>query len=340
MPSPPVMQNPRASGATTGAAGQFRAMLSGCGIARLSWRVKLGISGSDAVRWLNGMTTNNVRDLPPGHGVYGFVLNPQGQIQGDGCVFHRGESLIFDTGSAQVENLKAIFDHFIIMDDVEVSDLPVGAIGVTGPRSQTMLSAVGINASDLRPLQFAELDWRGLRITLVRTDQPEIPAYEVWGEASQLELLWQALMDAGAQDVDQNAMELLRIASGMPVYAQDIRARDLPQETEQARALNFNKGCYIGQEIVERIRSRGNVHRKFTGFEVEGPLPPVGTKIQLESKDVGEITSTAVLPLREGEMSVALGYIRREHSGPGKRVQAAEATLTVADVPFRKVFEE
>ncbi len=92
------------------------------------------------------------------------------------------------------------------------------------------------------------------------------------------------------------ALELYRIALGVPRYGQDIRERDLPQETEQARALNFNKGCYIGQEIVERIRSRGNVHRKFTGFLVSGPPPALGTKIQVQAKDVGEITSSATIP--------------------------------------------
>ncbi len=90
--------------------------------------------------------------------------------------------------------------------------------------------------------------------------------------------------NAGAKPVGTAALELLRIASGIPRYGQDIRERDLPQETEQQRALHFSKGCYIGQEIVERIRSRGNVHRKFTGFEVQGPLPALGAKIQADGK--------------------------------------------------------
>ena len=96
--------------------------------------------------------------------------------------------------------------------------------------------------------------------------------------------------------VSQEALEFFRIALGIPRYAQDIRERDLPQETEQQRALNFNKGCYVGQEIVERIRSRGNVHRKFTGFHITGSPPATGTKIQTEGKDVGEITSAALIP--------------------------------------------
>jgi len=102
--------------------------------------------------------------------------------------------------------------------------------------------------------------------------------------------------------------------------------------------VHFSKGCYIGQEIVERIRSRGNVHRKFTGFEVQGPLPAVGTKIQADGRDVGEITSTASLPLGSGERPVALGYIRREIATPGRQVQAGSSQLSVAALPFSEVF--
>ena len=104
-------------------------------------------------------------------------------------------------------------------------------------------------------------------------------------------------MRAGARPVGTAALDLLRIAAGIPRYGIDIRERDLPQETEQERALNFSKGCYVGQEIVERIRSRGQVRRKFTGFEVNGPLPAPGSKVLVEGKDVGEITSAASLPL-------------------------------------------
>ena len=108
---------------------------------------------------------------------------------------------------------------------------------------------------------------------------------------------------------------------GVPLYGVDIRERDLPQETEQMRALNFNKGCYVGQEIVERIRSRGNVHRKFTGFLIEGAAAiAAGAKIISGEKEVGEVTSVAVAATPSGERTVALGYIRREVGVPGREV--------------------
>ena len=129
----------------------------------------------------------------------------------------------------------------------------------------------------------------------------------------------------------------MRIASGVPRYGVDIRERDLPQETEQTRALNFNKGCYIGQEIVERIRSRGNVHRTFTGFEFQGDaLSEAGAKISANGKEVGEITSVTVLPFSGRERRVGMGYIRREAAEPGTAVVAGESAALIATLPFVK----
>src|SRR5439155_8282419 len=106
------------------------------------------------------------------------------------------------------------------------------------------------------------------------------------------------MLQAGAVEVHEQTLETFRILCGIPKVGQDTREKTLPQETGQERALNFNKGCYIGQEIVERIRARGALHRAFMGFEVEGPVPAAGTKIQSEGKEVGEITSIAAEPLR------------------------------------------
>ena len=126
----------------------------------------------------------------------------------------------------------------------------------------------------------------------------------------------------------------------------DIRDRDLPQETGQTRALNFTKGCYLGQEIVERIRSRGAVHRQFTAFEVEGTLPEPGTKIIVanDEKEVGEITSGAILPLPGGDRPVALGYLRREAAGKELRAGTAQAEAGIApdshEISGNQNFEE
>jgi folate-binding protein YgfZ len=248
---------------------------------------------------------------------------------------------MIDSDQSQSEKLLATFDHYIIMDDVEVANLSdkLTAIGIAGPKAAEVLHATGFEISKLEPLQFADVTWRNVAITVVRGDNPSVESYELWLSPGQVTLLEDALTQAGATQVGTAALELLRIAAGIPRYGQDIRERDLPQETEQQRALHFSKGCYIGQEIVERIRSRGNVHRKFTGFEVQGSLPAVGTKLQTNGRDVGEITSAASLPLGGGERLVALGYIRREIATPGKQFQVDSTQLSIAALPFSEIFQ-
>ena len=342
MTSTAIHGNPVTSAADLGAVRvEFGALLSGCGIYDLSARTKITLTGGDRVRWLNGMVTNNIRDLAPGRGVYAFLLNPQGHILGDLYAYNRADSILIDTDQSQSEKLLATFDHYIIMDDVEVTNVSdkLTGIGIAGPKVGEALRVAGCEITDLEPLQFVDVTWRNVAVTVVRGDNPIVESYELWLSPDRVTLLRDALIKAEAIPAGSTALELLRIAAGTPRYGQDIRERDLPQETEQQRALHFSKGCYIGQEIVERIRSRGNVHRKFTGFEVQGALPAVGAKIQADARDIGEITSVASLPLDGGERPVALGYIRREIATPGKQFQVGNARLSVAALPFSEIFQ-
>ena len=339
MTSATIHDNPIAAG-QPGLQAEFTSLLSGCGVFDLRHRAKISLSGSDRVRWLNGMITNKVRDLAEGQGIYALVLNPQGHILGDLYVYNRGDWLLIDSDEAQAEKLLGIFRKHIIMDKVELAELSgrLTTIGIAGPKARETLHAVGFEFRELEALQVIDVTWRETSITVVRKDNPALGWYEIWVAPEQVAAVRESLTNAGAAPVSSDAVELVRIASGIPRYGQDIRERDLPQETEQLRALNFNKGCYIGQEIVERIRSRGAVHRSFGGFEVTGVLPAPGSKIQAEGKDVGEVTSAALLPLANGGRSVALGYIRREAATAGQRLQAGDAQLSVTPVPFEGIF--
>ena len=328
-------------GATTAAnfgdlRAEFAALGTGCGVCDLGFRGKISLAGSDRVRWLNGMVTNNIRDLEVGRGVYAFLLNPQGHILGDLFAYNRGESLMVDTDLSQMEKILATFDHYIIMDDVEVKNLSnqLTALGVSGPKSHQVLQAAGFTVADLLPLQLQDMNWQSVGCTLVRGEATGTVSYEVWLPAGSVKQLWDALLAAGATPVGSEALEMQRILSGIPRYGVDIRERDLPQETEQERALNFNKGCYVGQEIVERIRSRGNVHRKFTGFvAAQGTSIAPGAKILVGEMEVGEVTS--VTPLHNGhDRRLALGYIRREAGVPGKEVEIAATKAVVSELPF------
>jgi folate-binding protein YgfZ len=318
---------------------EFDALRTGCGIYDLGFRAKISLTGSDRVRWLNGMVTNNIRDLAVGHGVYAFLLNPQGRILGDLYAYNRGESILLDMDYSQLEKILSTFDHFIIMDDVEVANLSVQltALGVAGKKSRQVLNATGFDFPDLQPLQVTQITWQEVDCTLVRGEDSRHESFEIWLPPNYVKRLWDALLASGASPVGYEALEMQRIVSGTPLYGVDIRERDLPQETEQDRALNFSKGCYVGQEIVERIRSRGAVHRKFTGFLAEGsqPISP-GTKILAGDKEVGEITSSTSLDFGGAERNIALGYIRREVGLPGKEVFIGGAKATVIQLPLEE----
>ena len=248
---------------------ELETIRTGAAIFPLTDRAFLRITGPDATRWLNGMVTNNIKDLAPGQSNYNFLLNAQGRIQGD-CTIHRephegDATFLLETDNSQLETVHQLLDKFIIMDDVE-------------------LTPASPSEDRLRELQ------------------------------------------RGTVHVSPEALEAHRILSGIPKYGTDIRNTDLPQETAQTHALHFSKGCYLGQEIVERIHSRGNVHRTFTQFTLTGTLPELPAPITANEKPVGELTSAA----RIGDTIYALGTLRREAltqplTYPGGTAQPATA---------------
>jgi folate-binding protein YgfZ len=331
-------QQERGSGGLGQDRRELTALVAGCGVYRSSAAL-FAITGSDRVRWLNGMISNNVRDLAPGRGVYGFVLNPQGHILGDLYVFNEGESLVAQIERTQVDRLLELLRRYIIMDKVEIEDLgaKTAVLGLAGPESVKVLASAGLQA-ELGPLQFVASTWNGFPATLVCGDNSCVPNFELWVPNEKADAACQHLNRLGAEPVSDEGLETFRILCGIPKFGQDIGERTLPQETGQERALNFSKGCYIGQEIVERIRARGAVHRTFTGFEIKGNVPAPGTKVQSEGKDVGEITSILAV-LLEGKW-LALGYLRKEFVATDKVLLAGEATVTPVPLPLMRIFHE
>jgi aminomethyltransferase len=314
------------------AATELAVLQNGCGIFDLSWRAFITATGEDRVRWLNGMVTNNLRDLPVNHGNYNFLLNPQGRIVADMYIYNRDEYLLLETDRSQLETVLKTLDHFIIMDDVELGDSgeSLRAIGICGPLAEQVLASAGMSAAGLEPLQVQDLVVNNIGVSIVRGPRQKPGWYEVWAAAANLQAVWELVASAGAHPVGTEALEQWRIVQGIPHYGQDIRERDLPQETEQSQALNFSKGCYIGQEIVERIRSRGQVHRKWTGFEFQGS-PPAAGKLEANGKVVAEITSTAQV----GRQAFGLGYVRRETGLPGSQIDFHGKIATIVDPPFK-----
>ena len=297
------------------AAEELNALRHGCGVFDLGWRGKLVVSGEDRVRWLNGMVTNNTRDLRQDFGNYSFVLNAQGHIQGDLLAFQRGEFFILETEVGQIATIREFFERFIIMDDVEIGDISSGltSLGVAGPRAVEVLSRAGLLPGEAKPGQVLDGSWKGISFSLVRDPIEVRDWYELWLAAENVEAFWSALVAAGATPVGAEALEWQRILLGLPRMGADTGARELPQETGQEYALHHTKGCYIGQEIVERIHARGvQVPRRLTGLIVEGGAPARGSKVLAGNVELGEITSSAEMVVDGVARTVALAYIRRK----------------------------
>ena len=323
-------------GRFSNSADELAALLNSAGVYDLGWRQLIRCTGEDRVRWLNGMVTNFVSNLEENAGCYAFVLNAQGRIQGDLDIYRRADSFWLETDAAQIEALTAFLDHYIIMDDVTLEAQPQWtALGIAGPRAAASLAEAGLPVPS-SPMHMSESTWQGHAVVVIAAHSPLVPRYEIWMERESVLEMWNALQAMQAPClVASSAIESLRILEGTPAYSVDITAKDLPQETNQMRALHFNKGCYLGQEIVERIHSRGNVHRTFTGFVLADGRPTPGTPLLAEGKPVGEITSVArvVCPaLASG--CVALGNIRREALERKTDLMAGETAARPSPLPF------
>jgi folate-binding protein YgfZ len=293
------------------------ALVSTAAVHDLGWIRRVAVRGEDRFRWLSGMVTNVVTGLDSNTGAWNLVLNAQGRIQGDLTVWREGEALELELAADQYDRLLAHLDHFIIMDDVELVPLDgETALGLTGPLAGDVLSRLSLPVL-AEPLTSTRVDWNGFDLRIRRGYGVLAQHYEVWTPLAGLERLWHSLSTAGAIPVGSASLDAFRIAEGIPAYGIDIVERDLPQETSQMRALSFSKGCYLGQEIVERIRSRGNVHRHLRHLELSGPAPAPGAELfgpgdTETAKSAGHITSAAELPLAGTSRVFALGMIREE----------------------------
>jgi folate-binding protein YgfZ len=304
-----------------GLPGELDSLLHSAGVSDLGWRGKILVTGGDRLRWLNGMVSNAVQSLPEGEGNYSFLLSVQGRIQGDCHVYRRAGDLLLDTSTDQLPALMHHLDHFVVMDDVELADVSQQWTGLSlaGPRAPQVLATLGFAASAPK-LEKGQENARmtSARIgevpcTIIEAYPISVPRYELWFAPEQVLAVWETLQAAGANPCGVEAMEALRVLEATPLYGVDLNDRDLPQETAQTRALNFNKGCYLGQEIVERIRSRGKVNRQFRQFELSG-TEPHRLPVDLRSKDqsVGRVTSTASLASAGLPQLLGLGFVRLE----------------------------
>ncbi|MBI3934261.1 MAG: aminomethyl transferase family protein [Acidobacteria bacterium] len=306
---------------------EYWALKESAGLMDLSHRGKLLVRGQDAPRFLHGMVTNEVKEMKPGRGNYAFFVDVHGHIQADASILRLdSDSYWIDCDRAHAETIRQTLEKYIIADDVEVVDqtAALACLAIEGPCSLEVLrEAIGFEPPHMLPLEHLEVP--DLNLRLARASISGEFGYWLWGAAEQLAEVWKKGAKAGAalgaRPVGWLASEICRIEAGVPRYGADMNDKTLPQETGQLHAISYTKGCYLGQEIVERIHARGHVNRKLVGLLFEGrqDVPP-GTDLTAGGQSVGRITSAAYsYGLRR---TIALGMVRRESSEPGTFLMA------------------
>jgi aminomethyltransferase len=294
----------------------------------LTGRGKIRATGEDRARLLHAMTTNHVQQLTPGKGCYAFFLSAQGRILSDVNLFCLPEYFLLDT---EPESLRRVYEHldkFIIADDVTLEDVTehIATVNLEGPEAEQMLEFLKAPIPESEHGIEAWGDRLVARVTSTRLD-----GFSIFVPVDQKADLVTELESAGAIEADAETVDVVRIECGKPRYGKDITDALIPQETQQMQALSFAKGCYIGQEIVERVRSRGHVNKVLAPMEIETEEDlDAGVKLVVGGKDVGEITSAAFSPSRN--KVVALGIIRVE-ALQAKDLTANGARVTPTAVP-------
>lgn len=289
----------------------------------LSARGKLRLSGEDRARLLHAMSTNDVEHLQPGAGVYAFFLSAQGRILADAAIYNRGDSLFLDTEPETAHSLPVHLDKYIIADDVTIDDLTEswGALAIEGPDAAAVAAKHDVPApgepfstvsfGDGFVARAASAGVDGVRIFLPRESCGRLTAQ---------------LGNAGLPTASVEEAEAVRLENKKPRYGADLSERYLVHETQQLHGVHFSKGCYIGQEIVERVRSQGKVHRLLTPIAATGTRPPAsGTKLFVAGKEVGEVTSAAWSPALQ--QVVGFAYLRGEGLEPSRKLEIEDGSV-------------
>jgi len=292
----------------------------------LSARGKIRVTGEDRVRLLHAMCTNDVKNLAPWSGLYAFFLDSRGRILVDATIYNHGESLLLDTEPETGGKLRDHLNKYIIADDVDLEDESSrwACFGLEGPTSSAVATGLGISVPDT---EYASQEWGdGFAARVASTGATGIRIFVPIGERDSLV---QRLTNAGIPQASTEEARTVRIENGRPRYGEEISERYLVQETQVLNAVNFNKGCYLGQEIVERVRSRGQVHRMLSPVRIEGNASPAaGAKLAVHGEQVAEIASAVFSP-GCGEV-VALAYVRSQAVH-----DKLEMTVVGADPPIR-----
>jgi folate-binding protein YgfZ len=262
------------------------------------------VTGEDRARLLHAMTTNHVQQMKPGDGLYAFFLNAQGRILADAYVLCFEDHFLLDTEPGTRHKLYEHIDHYVIADDVTLDDVTdqTFCFGLEGPKAAETAVRAGVPSPHHR---YSHAHWGDF--TAATISWTGAHGVRLYGSAASRNDAASTLEGAGAIAAAAEDAEMVRVENFKPRYGCDITEHYLPQETQQTQALHFQKGCYLGQEIVERIRSRGHVNRLLMGFRMESATAPQpGTKMLAEGQGAGEVTSAAAV----NGVVFGLAYVR------------------------------
>ena len=315
----------------------------GVGLFEMQDRGLLEVRGTDRIRWLDGMITADVKLIEKrgeGTGCYALLLTHRGAIVADLHVGRVGETLLLECSKTELARIRAVLEKMIIADDVLLADRSgeFAVIGIEGARAEDVLARAS-GGSELPGVEsWGETLIAGARVLVAGFGWSGEPAFQLRvapaaGTAVRgaLEAAAEALgVDAVAGD--GALLEVLRIEAGIPALGTELDEEVLPPEARLERAIANNKGCYVGQEIVARLRSRGQVNHLLVGLRFDGEEAPLaGAVLSASGRATGEITSTVVSPT---EGAIGLAYVRREHAEIDTRVEFPGGSARIAALPF------
>jgi folate-binding protein YgfZ len=314
----------------------------GAGLIDLSMRGRVEVSGTEAVQFLNGLITNDVKTLEEGAWMHAAFPNVQGRLIAETRVLRlAGDRFLFDCEAATQEQILKTLGRFTLAGDFRVRDLSdeLALVSLQGTRASQALSAtLGSEAAQVERGRVLSMDWNSQPLHLIRATHTSEDGFDLFVSASEAASLWAALSSDGARAVGFDALDILRVEAGQPRYGVDMDETNVVLEAVSDDAVSFTKGCYIGQEIIARIHWRGHVAKKLTGlwFDEQGDAKRADKVRTPDSKEIGRLTSTAFSP-RLNRL-IALGYIKYDYLAPGTEVRVlsgdAEIAAHTAELPF------
>ena len=353
---------------------EYRSARESVALIDKNYRAYLSFGGPDGVRYLNAILTNNIRDLKTGEGAVSLLLNPQGHILAEIETYALPDRLLCASHAMIRERLIETLDKYIIMDDVTLTDETerLGALALEGPKAAAIVQELtGVDVTALPELGYVEVLRPPLRTQddtsvaatapadtslplpcrVVRRSPGGVAGAEFIVERPQLAALWNALLAkvsnhgggpraARGGPMGYAALSALRLEQGVPWFGYDFGEQQIPHEAGLENShINYTKGCYTGQEIVERVRSRGHVNRVRVGLKFSGSEPPTsGTPLLADGKEAGYVTRTAFSPALD--CAIGMGYLRREFSSPGSILHTTASAAEVVRLPISEKFPQ